>query len=162
MSFVFGKSSYNLCLDWFVIDIFIWTWIINNFYHLNWFSLGFFYSPSIYFAFRQIMISIWTWSLTWFLWSIILSWFCWLDSHFFDWLLLWSNIIKSSRWISTNPLSISFPNTIMCNCCKINRRVFIWAWNFGLIAIGWRPRRFCEIILCPIEMLMWWNINLLL
>lgn len=162
MSFVFGKSSYNLCLDWFVIDIFIWTWIINNLYHLNWFSLGFFYSPSIYFTFRQIMISIWTWSLTWFLWRIILSWFCWLDSHFFDRLLLWSNIIKSSRWISTNPLSISFSNTIMCNCCKINRWVFIWAWNFGLIAIRWRPRRFCEMILCPIEMLMLWKINLLL
>lgn len=162
MSFVFSKSCTILNLDWFVINILIWAWIFNNFHHFDRFSFRFLYCSSIYFAFRQIIISVWSWNLARILWGIFLSWFCWFDSCFFHWLFLWPNIIKSSRWISIIPLSISFPNTILCNCCKINCRVFIWAWNLGLITIRWRSHSFREMILCLIKILILWKINLLL
>lgn len=162
MPFVFGESSSILYLHRSMITIFIWTWIFYDLYHLNRLSLWFLYTSSIYFIFRQIAISIRTWSLTRVLLGIFLAWFCWLDSYIFHWLFLRSNIIKSSRGISTNSLSISFSNTIMSSCCKINSRVFIWTWNFGLISIWWRSHRFTEVILSSIEILMLWKINLLL
>lgn len=137
-----------------MLDILIWAWIFNNFYHLYWSSHWFLYCTSIYCMFWQVVISIWAWGL--FFWASFLSRFCWFNFIFSHWLLLWSYIVKSCWWISTDPLPFSFADTIFCNCGKINCWVLLWTWKFCLFTVRCRPRSFGKMILCFIKFLILW------